>query len=115
MYACVCELADSLNSIYERCVCQLYYENKQPPISMTYDNKHLHLTLHVLWLCAMCLLSQDSGGRRSPYMGNVFLVTKRKEQEAEPNYAPAPKASPWKWLGWSLLAVHWPKMFQGQA
>ena len=76
---------------------------------MTYDNKRLYLTLSVLSLCAMCLLSQDSGGRSRPYLGSVFLGTKRKEQEAEPNYAPAPKASPWKWLGWSLLVVHWPK------
>ena len=82
---------------------------------MTYDNKHLHLTLHVLWLCATCLLSQDSGGRSGPFLGNVFLVTMRKEQEVGPNYAPALKASPWKWLGWSLLTVHWPKKSQDQA
>lgn len=104
---CVCN-GQTLYKLTTRDVCQLYCENN-PKIPMTYNNKHLNLILHVLWLCAMCYLSQDWGGRKSPYLGNVFLVTKRKETETEPNSAPAQKASPWKWLGSFLLTVHWPK------
>lgn len=50
-------------------------------------------------------------------MGNVFLVTKRKE-EAEPNGAPALKASPWTWLGSGPCTVGpnapWPSPAGGQ-
>ena len=77
---CVCVLADSLNSISERCGYQLSCENKQSWNLINFPQKAFlsHFTCAVALPCVFPP-SQVPGGRSRPYLGNVFFFTNREE------------------------------------